>query len=170
MSYIFFYGPKNFFLGPVSADHFEFQIEGSDFLAFRNFPQALAEKCNSCSRCDCRRWKDCTKGRLFSCRTHWVILSFKEYQQSAKSCDLPKYGRSENSDPCNGFVHIIITQKKMVAESFSGLQLVEKHAQDPCFLAKKWTFGMIFCTKFKFWPLRRARHRKKSYGAVFVYL
>ena len=132
------------------------------FLAFRNFPQALAEKCNSCSRCDCRRWKDCTKGGLFSCRTHWVILSFKEYQQSAKSCDLPKYGRSENSDPCNGFEHIIITQKKMVAESFSGLQLVEKHAQDPCFLAKK-------CTKFKIWTLR-PRVRKKSFGAVFVYL
>ena len=25
------------------------------FLAFRNFPQALAEKCNSCKQSDCRR-------------------------------------------------------------------------------------------------------------------
>jgi len=170
MSYIFFYGPKNFFLGPVSAIRFEKKFFLDPFLAFRNFPQALAEKCNSCVRCDCRRWKDCTKGGLFSCRTHWVILSPKEYQQSAKSCDLPKYGRSENSDPCNGFVHIIITQKKMVAESFSGLQLVEKHAQDPCFLAKKWTFGMIFWQNSKFEHYAGLVFVKKSFEAVFVYL
>ena len=168
MSYIFFYGPKKFLLGPVSVDRFEIHFEGSNFRAFRNFPQALAEKSSSCKQRDCRRSKDCTWNGLFSCRTHWAIFSLKELLQNAKSSDLPKYGRSENSDSSDGFAHIIITQKKMVAESFFGLQLLAKPAQNPCFLAKKWTFCMIFFKVLN--TIRRSRGREKSYGAVFVYL